>query len=474
MEGSVIISSRRAAFTALCVGDLANAARLFALEAMRGAPFPEISEFWLDLCRRRWLRSRRELRRGSVGVCSWCLSDNAAGRAITLAEAYVPHAEVEVIGCILPSFGKALWGPVQSSSIPCHYFTVKRNADFVHQAFELVIHHPYDIVHLSKSRIHNVIFGWLYQLVWGARVIMDVDDEELAFVKANTALDPVEYMLTHGGLPPLEQLRSKECTQLAVGMVNQFDGVTVSNPALQRRYGGLVIPHVRPLARFQPSAERSAASRARFGVPQNKHVVLFFGTPRKHKGVAETARALASLGRDDVCYVVAGGEPDAELKEELDAVTGLPIIYLGAQPYEQSADLVALGDACVLLQETDSLAAQFQLPAKLVDALGMGLTVFAQVTPALEHLAEQGAFIPVTRANLAGKLRAFFNGHYPDQGARGRAVFEAELSVEAVAPAIQRIIEDPSPRRARHLSWEGQVERVIQQGQLPIGVPLAR
>src|SRR5690606_23666393 len=117
-------------------------------------------------------------------------------------------------------------------------------------------------------------------------------------------------------------------------------------------------------------------------IPQNKQVVLFYGTPRQHKGICETAQALSHLGRDDVCYVIAGGEPDTELKEQLQSISGVDYIFLGPQSYERAPDVVALGDICVLLQDTNSPVAQFQLPAKLIDALGMGLTVFAQVTPA--------------------------------------------------------------------------------------------
>src|SRR5690625_3387832 len=119
---------------------------------------------------------------------------------------------------------------------------------------------------------------------------MDVEDEELSFVKATNALDPFAYIREHGVLPSFNMLGSKTSTQLAVGMAQQFDGVTVSNVALQNRYGGRVIPHVRPANRFQPSKERSVACRQTFGVPTDKYVVLFYGTPRKHKGVTETAR----------------------------------------------------------------------------------------------------------------------------------------------------------------------------------------
>ena len=82
-----------------------------------------------------------------------------------------------------------------------------------------------------------------------------------------------------------------------------------------------------------------------------------------------------------------------------------------------------------------------------------------------------GAVIPVIRENLVEQLGAFFEHKDPAQGERGRAVFEAELTVEALAPTIRTILDDRTPRRARSLSWQGQVEQVIHGGQWPLGVP---
>lgn len=462
--------SLRDANRAVLAGNFAAAcASYWNFKQSIGAGFPSL-DFNLELVRRRWLRSRQG-QPAKVVVACWELSHNPAGRAMTLAEAWQPHADVAILGCLIPSFGGTLWPPLQASSIACHSFVLERRADFVIDAFRLVSQQPADIVHLSKPRMHNVIFGWLYQLIWGARVVMDVDDEELAFAHADNALDPFEYIRLHGGLPSLNKLGSKVFTQLAVGMVQQFDGVTVSNAALQRRYGGDIIPHVRPAVRYQPSAERKAASRREFGVPTDTHVVLFYGTPRKHKGVAETARALAALGRTDVCYVIAGGEPDAQLKAELEAISDVDYVFLGVQPYERTPDVVAMGDICILLQDTSSEVAQFQLPAKLMDALGMELTVFAQVTPPLEDLARKGAFIPVTADNLVDKLRAWFDSGDQNQAKRGRVIFESELTVEAVAPTIRSIMEDSAPRRAQLLSWNDQLDRLLGGG-WPLGVPV--
>ena len=40
-----------------------------------------------------------------------------------------------------------------------------------------MIAHPYDLVHLSKPRAPNIIFGLLYKLIWDAMILVDVDDE---------------------------------------------------------------------------------------------------------------------------------------------------------------------------------------------------------------------------------------------------------------------------------------------------------
>ncbi len=460
----------RTANQAFWSGDYVRAGTLYTQIAFDGHSDHLGLEGNFASLRRHWLNSRKEASgRPKVAVCSWSLGHNPAGRAATLAEAYAPHAEVELVGSFVPSFGRELWEPVRSLPIPCHSLTVENERLFVRQAFELVVCHPFDIVHLSKPRIHNVIFGWLYQLVWGARVIMDVDDEELGFAGAETALNVADYIREHGGLPPFEELRGSVWTRLAVGLIDRFDGVTVSNPALQRRYGGQIIPHVRPAQRFEPSSERKAASRREFGIPLDKTVFLFYGTPRGHKGVAETARALAQLKRQDICYVIVGSKIDKALSAELAEVEGLDIRQVGPQPYERAADVVAMADACVLLQDVTNLAAQFQLPAKLVDALGMGLTVFAQVTPAMEDLAEKGAFIPVTRDSLVNEIQAWLESGNQEQARRGRAVFKRELTVEAVAPLILNLLAEGSPRCAPAIKWEGQLGRILQ-GELPTGV----
>jgi hypothetical protein len=50
------------------------------------------------------------------------------------------------------------------------------------QAIDLVSAHPFDLVHLSKPRFPNILLGLLYRLLWDAQILVDIDDDELAFV----------------------------------------------------------------------------------------------------------------------------------------------------------------------------------------------------------------------------------------------------------------------------------------------------
>lgn len=373
---------------------------------------PELTSFLIDNIARTKQKYLAKQKNGGihrVAVCGWDLSHNAAGRAYNLAKLYERFAEVHIIGNLYSNNGAALWEPIRHTSIPTHTIQVKNWGGFIDQAIELVTAHPYDYVHLSKPRAPNIIFGLLYKLIWGAKVIVDIDDEELAFVGACTPISISEYLNQYQRLPHVDNLADKDWTRIAVSMVNQFDGVTVSNPALHARYGGVIIRHARDEAHYQPSEERGRQSRIKYGVPTKKWVVLFFGTPRKHKGLLETAQAISRMGRNDVLFVIVGDFPNTNLKLQLQSICNVDYLFIGNQPFEAAPEVVALADVVILLQQAESPIAHYQLPAKMGDALAMGVLVLATPTPALADAFEAGALIPVTPDCLTETLEAVFN-----------------------------------------------------------------
>ena len=414
-----------------------------------------------------------------VVVAAAELSHNAAGRAFTLALLYqhLGHP-VALLGSHFPQWGRELWEPirtaVQKAQLPVHTFVAEHEPRYVEQAFELVLQHPADLVHLSKPRLPAVVIGLLYKLLWGAAVLVDIDDEELCFVgeREPITLDGLKR-LCHG-LPEPRELMGPVWTRLAVDLAQRFDGITVANGPLQQRYGGTVIPHARDPEQLRPAtAAEKMAARQRFGVPQEAKVVLFFGTPKRHKGLLPLAEAVAQLPQAlQPLLVVAGGfaPEDAELQRELEAL--LPaqrLLLLGNQPFEQAGQVLALADLVVLLSQGE--VAAFQSPAKLSDALAMGLPVLVSEAAPLRPLVEQGWVWAANPHGLARQLKQLLGdgGALQAQGERARLGFEDTLATPAVARQLQRAaqqaLEGPKPA-------DGRMINALESLHHPISSPL--
>jgi GT2 family glycosyltransferase/glycosyltransferase involved in cell wall biosynthesis len=397
-------SSFKQGNTAMRQGDSVNAVRHY-LKAMEVAPGLAITiAANLAKAKQKYRADRNTADKPRVAVCGWDLSHNAAGRVYTLAMLYETFAEVEIIGCHFPSSGREIWEPIRDTAITKHSFVVEDESKFIEQAIQLVAAHPYDIVHLSKPRAPNIFFGMLYKLIWDAKVLMDIDDEELAFVGAETPISVEDYLKEHSKLPDLRDLTGKDWTQLAVGLVNEFDGITVCNTPLQQRYGGEIIRHARDEKLFKPSPELKRKNREKYGIPLDKKVVIFFGTPREHKGLIETAQALSDLNRKDTLYVIVGNFLDNKIKNKLIQIIGCEYKFIDNKPFAAIPEIIAIADICILQQDESSAVTQFQTPAKLSEALGMGLTVIASQKNIFHDLFQAGAVIDAN-GNLKEALK---------------------------------------------------------------------
>lgn len=446
-----------AANAALRRGESEEALRAYArLLTAEGTP-PAGTHFDLIYARRLYRQSRRG-QPARVAVSGWEMAHNAAGRVRALADIHAHNTQTEIVGATFAHWGNAAWAPVRDDRFPMHLVHVDDPRRFPAQALELVLAHPYDVVHLSKPRMPNIVMGLYYKAIWGARVLLDVDDEELGIVSAKGPMHLDELIARFGGRPDWRDIVGMDWTRVAVGLWDLFDGVTVSNESLRARYGGLIVPHARSAAGFAPSTARRLASRRHFGIGENDTVFLFFGTPRRHKGVLQTACALSRLGRDDLVYVIVGSFEDTDLKAEIEAVPNLRLVCLPDQPFAALADIVALGDACVILQDADDMLARHQFPAKLVDALAGGLLTFVTPTPALQPVIDVGAAVGVTPETLVPTLVRYLANveESARQRAAGRAWFEQALSIEACSgglaalaapdanlPPLESLFDDP-------------------------------
>lgn len=408
-------------------------------------------------CARRALLARRNNQANAdcsrplkVGVCGWDMGHNAAGRVHTLACIYQGLADVQIMGFLYRDRAAELWEPIRGSRIPTQIIAVDALDRIVERSVSFVADNPLDLLHLSKPRAPNILIGWLYKLIWGAQVYVDLDDEELAFVDAEGPVSISGVGLIDSQFPPVRFLLDREWTRVAVGLVDAFDGVTVANSVLQARYGGSILAHARDEQAYRPSMELSARSRSLHQIGIDRKVVLFLGTPRPHKGLLETAQAISALDDPMILFVIVGEFTNRALKMALEQIPKVDYLFIGNRPIEEVPVLVSLADACVLLQSDESEVARFQTPAKLSDALAMGIATLVTPLPPLVHAIEHGAVRARAKETgaLVDQLRSLLEESDETRALRqrARAYFERFLSVRAARAHIANLIDETKTR----------------------------
>jgi len=383
----------------------------------------------------------------TVGVCGWELSHNSAGRVHTLAQLHQSNGNhVVILGMHLPGYGNGeVWAPIKNSKIPVFAIKTSFHSDFMEAAIVLVKNNPLDIVHLSKPRINNVLIGLLYKLIWNSTVIVDIDDEELAFVGAESALSIDALLSNKLALPSLTNFDNAEWTQLAVGLATDFDGITVSGPALQKKYGGQVVRHARDETLFQAPVSSRKTLRDKFHIPLDKKVALFIGTPRNHKGLQEIIEAIVALNDPAALFVIVGSfaPENQSLKQGLLKIGGKQILCIEDQPFENTPEILSIADCYVIWQDTESPISQYQVPAKLSDALASGLNILANETPAIADLIKYQAFEVVDKNTLSNALKNTLKlaGEAKPNKERSHQLFLEEFSFSANKPRLQKACE---------------------------------
>ncbi|MBP0447009.1 glycosyltransferase [Roseomonas sp. SSH11] len=372
-----------------------------------------------------------------IGVISWDLAHNPLGRAWVLAELGAHLGPTEIVGPLFPAFGTSLWAPLRDSDrgLSISGYMADGFASFVNGAIRLVLDHPCDIAWVCKPRFPGLFIGLLQRLIHGARILVDIDDDELAFVHAEEPLT-LDTFLAESGPEDWKDPYGTRWTRLAQSMIGWGDAVTVCNPVLQARHGGIIIRHARDEAAYDPARIDRQAVRAEFGFGEDDKVVLFLGTPRRHKGLIEVAEALRELGDPRVVLCIIGTIADRELRGRLLGFGGLRVSLHPDQPFRRAAELNAMADLVCLLQDPESPIAQSQTPAKLTDALAVGTPVLARAAPPLNDL------LPGAMQEGEDITQALRRALEAGRGAvDGRAVFLQELSYAANLPRAREALE---------------------------------
>jgi len=327
--------------------------------------------------------------RGRAAVVSWDLGHNPAGRAYVLYELLKQKWNVDLVGPMWSRYGTDVWAPLRNSDLRIRSFHCSNLSEFVPKAEAMAAGQRYDIVYVCKPRLPSLYLGALIKEASDCPMIVDVDDFELSFFKNEEFANADELKADiHAALhEPFEELG----TRYAQTLVSSADAVTVSNPALRGRFGGHIVRHARDEEVFSNSKERREAARQKLGIADDEFALVFIGTPRPHKGVLSVASALHELNDPNIVFHIVGTVTEKKLEQDLAKFDKARIVLHPNCAFEELPDLLAGADLVPLIQDINHAISQFQIPAKISDALALGVPVVATKAPPLLDLIASGA-----------------------------------------------------------------------------------
>ena len=348
------------------------------------------------------------------------LDNNSLGRTwcLWLLARHLGH-EVQVASVT----GDRVWPPLASSELAgvCHRVQpVDRDGRPDPAVVELA--RRSDVLVAVKPVENSFGLGLLLARTTGRPLLLDVDDPDIEV--RTTWLPWAERTLRR-----LLQPRYRRLTALKREALRT--PVLVSNPELQKIYGGRIVPHVRPSV---PWTNRP---------PTRSPVVRFVGSPRGHKGLGVLREAVARLAADGFRLEVTADAPSDAAPWEA---------WLGTTTVAEGRRLVATADVVVVPSLPGSWSPA-QLPAKLVDAMSAGVPVVASdVGPIAWALGDGGVLVPPGDVDaLTAALASLAEpGRREQLGRAGYARARATFSVESVAPVfgaqLRALLEGSAPR----------------------------
>ena len=373
------------------------------------------------------------MRRASILLVSFDLSNNSFARTYILADVLREYYDVEILG---PASRGVLWEPLaQDPSVKC---TIRSP----YHCFRSVLSTSADVVYAIEPLGTSFGTSLLARTHNRRPLLLDIDDWEWGF--------RLDWSLGGKLKSAARVWDPNNLTSVWVldKLARRANRITVSNLFLQRRFGGDLIPHFRDTGQFDPARYDQQMIKAQLGLSSQK-VVLFLGTPMRHKGISQLADAIGRLNRTDVSLLIVGATG-----EQADRLPKQAFVkVLGRQPFKDIPRFLAAADLVVLFQ-SGSPTGQGQLPAKVFDAMSMAKPIIASSVSDLPVILEGCGEIvrPGDVQALADAMGALLldPGRAAEMGRRAREKCVAQYSYDAIGPRLRDVVEGAlrgAPRR---------------------------
>ena len=325
-----------------------------------------------------------------ISILTPDLSDNCLGRAYILAKTLQRYYQTEIVG---PIFGNEIWKPVAEDK-GVSYKGVKMKGIFKPYCRfgELLEKIDGDVIYAHKPLFTSFGIGLIKKRRSKKTLILDIDDWQIGFMKetyGNPSLVGRLKSLTYSTLRPYS-IRSYWNSLVSEKLIHFADEITVSNSFLKERFGGIVVPHGRDTGAFNPEKYDKNLTRRKYKIKEAKKVVMFFGTPRLHKGIEDLIKAMGLIKDRNIILVVVGISKDKycqNLVRDIERTLNERFRVFGLQPFEKVPDFLAIADVVVVPQRKN-FATMGQVPAKVFDAMAMAKPIIATNVNELPEILE--------------------------------------------------------------------------------------
>jgi glycosyltransferase involved in cell wall biosynthesis len=342
-----------------------------------------------------------------ISILSPDLSDNCLGRAYLLAKILQRRYEVAIVG---PIFGNGIWEPVADDK-SITYKSVKIGGRFKPylQIRELTKKIDGDIIYASKPLFTSFGIGLLIKVIQKKPLILDIDDWEMGFKKENNKSLSLFHSLVSSGLF-LYGMGSYWNILFMEKLAPFSDKITVSNTFLKDKFGGAIACHGRDTKAFDPKRFNSDLVKEKYCIEKSKKIVMFFGTPRLHKGIEDLIKAISVIEDQDVVLVIVGIDDRDQYSKNLAKTTkkalGRRFKGFGLQPFETVPEFLTMADVVVIPQRKN-FATMGQMPAKVFDAMAMAKPIIASNISDLPEILDGCGWIvePENPEQLAEKIQ---------------------------------------------------------------------
>jgi len=211
--------------------------------------------------------------------------------------------------------------------------------------------------------------------------------------------------------------------------------ITVASSALQKKFGGTLIPHGALTEWLDPQAVDRAVAREEFGF--DGPTVLFAGTPRQHKGIRNLVEAVVQIPKARLAFT---GRP-----KDLPELDGEPrVLRIPMVPYTSVGRLLAAADV-VAIPQLDVPEARYQMPMKIFDCMAMSCPIVAtnvsdipDVLQDCARLVAPGDTRQLTQA-IVGLLQRPEEAHALGERARKRCL--EKFSMHSVGNKLFEVVE---------------------------------